>query len=450
MKLKFIYLTSFFLTIFLITVNQSSVYTRSNGTIVSKTNAPGEPTCNQCHGGSSGGTGSVTILIDGSSTPSTYVAGETYSITVEMEDPNSSEYGFQMTYLNSSNTGPSTGGFTAITGTWLQTNNNREYITHNTPKTTATMTETASWVFDWEAPDPADGDITFYVSGNATNNNNSTSGDKIYNTSLTFTGPAAVCDITNLTTTAQACDTNGNFDVEIDFDVTDSGTNNTFTITGNSNNYGTFNYNDLPITIADLAGDNTTNYEFVVTDTNDSDCNASSNLGTVDCPDCVVSNLTATAQTCQTDGTFDVLIDFDVTDPGTNNTFTVTGNSNNYGTFNYNDLPITIADLAGDNVTNYQFVVTDTNDSGCTASTALGLVDCPVCSISNLTATAQACQTDGTFDVVIDFDVEDAAGTLFSVQGNGNTYGLFNYNSLPVTIPDLMGDNSTNYEFVIN
>ncbi len=110
MKFRFIYLASFLLTIFLVNVNQSHVYTRSNGTIVSKTNAPDEPTCAQCHGGSSGGSGSVDILIDGSTTPPVnYVAGQTYSITVEVEDPASSEYGFQMTYLNESNTGPTTG-----------------------------------------------------------------------------------------------------------------------------------------------------------------------------------------------------------------------------------------------------------------------------------------------------------------------------------------------------
>jgi len=450
MKLKFIYLASFLLTIFLITVNQSSVYTRSNGTIIAKTGAPGENTCAQCHSGSSGGGGSVTLLVDGSSAPGTYVAGQVYSMTVEIEDPLSSEYGFQMVFLNPSNAGPATGGFSAIPGTWLQMSGTKEYITHNTPKTTATNTETATWVFDWTAPNPADGNITFYLAGNATNNNGSTSGDKVYTTSLTFNAPVAACEITNLTAMAQACDASGNFDVALDLDVTSAGANNTFTVSGNGTNYGTFNYNDLPITLQDLAGDNTTNYQFEVTDTNDSNCSANTTLGMIDCPDCVISNFTATAQTCDTDGTFDVVIDLDITALGVSNTFALSGNGTNYGTFNYNDLPITLSDLMGDNSTNYTFVAEDSDLSNCTSSTNLGVVDCPVCSISNFTATPQACGTDGMFDVVLDFDVANpGASGLFSITGNGNTYGLTSYANLPITIENLVGDNSTDYEFIV-
>ncbi len=293
------------------------------------------------------------------------------------------------------------------------------------------------------------GDITFYVSSIATNNNNSTSGDKLYTSTLAFEAPPATCSITNLSATAQSCQADGNFDVVIDFDVSDAGTNNTFAIEGNGNNYGTFNYNDLPITIADLAGDNTTSYEFTVTDTNEVNCSSNTTLGILNCPVCSISNLSTTAQACQADGNFDVLINFTVTNPGTNNTFTLTGNGNNYGTFNYNALPLTLQDLAGDNTTNYEFVVTDSNDSNCTANTTLGLVDCPVCTISNLVATPQSCETDGTFDVSIDFDVANAGGMFFSVSGNGNTYGVFNYNSLPITLNSLTGDNVTDYEFVV-
>ncbi|MGB0932487.1 MAG: choice-of-anchor V domain-containing protein, partial [Chitinophagales bacterium] len=406
--------------------------------------APGDQLCSQCHGGSSGGTGSVSVSIAGN--PTEYVPGMVYSVTVDVVDPVANEFGFQMTCINgtsSASDSPNTGGFSAGTGTWLQTNNGRQYITHNTPSSTG------SWTFDWTAPNPADGDLHFYIASLGTNNNNSTSGDKLYTTTLTLNAPAAACAITNLTTTAQACDGNGNFDVVIDFDVSDVGANNTFTIEGNSTNYGTFNYNNLPITLSDLDGDNTTIYAFTVTDTNDANCTTINTLGMVDCPSCVISNLTATAQACQIDGAFDVVIDFDVANGGANNTFTIAGNSTNYGTFNYNNLPITIADLDGDNSTNYDFTVTDTNFSNCNANVNLGVVDCPVCSITNLTSTAQACEADGTFDVIIDFDVVDAGGTMFSVQGNGNTYGLFSYASLPITIVDLEGDNSTDYEFIV-
>ena len=255
-----------------------------------------------------------------------------------------------------------------------------------------------------------------------------------------------VCSISDLTATAQACQEDGTFDVVIDFNVANQG-NNGFTIEGNGTNYGTFQYANLPITISDLVGDNVTDYEFIVTDVDLSSCNASTNLGVVNCPVCSISDLTATAQACQEDGTFDIIIDFNVANQG-NNGFTIEGNGTNYGTFQYANLPITISDLVGDNATSYEFVVTDVDLSNCSASTNLGVIDCPVCSISNLTATAQACQEDGIFDVVIDFNVANQGNNGFTIEGNGTNYGTFQYANLPITISDLVGDNATDYEFI--
>ena len=411
MKFKIVYLFSFFLTVFLVFSNQSNVYTNSGGPGPSKTGAPGENSCAQCHSNSGGGTGSVSISIEDN--PTEYVAGTVYSITVEVTDATASEYGFQLTCLTGTSTSsdsPNTGGFSAGSGTELKSSGslNRDYINHSTPSTTG------SWTFNWTAPDPPEGDVHFYVAGNAVNGNNSTSGDKVYLNNLTLSAPAAACSITNLTATQQACDENGNFDVVINFNVSEAGANNTFTVMGNGTNYGTFNYNNLPITLTDLDGDNTTNYEFVVTDTNDANCTATTVLGVVDCPECIISNLVTTAQDCKTDGTFDVILDFNVSGAGASNTFTVNGNGTDYGTFNYNNLPITLTNLDGDNVTNYGFIVTDTEPFHLPRRCQLGIVNCPVCTISNLTATAQDCETDGTFDVVIDFDVEDAGGSTCS------------------------------------
>jgi hypothetical protein len=69
----------------------------------------------------------------------------------------------------------------------------------------------------------------------------------------------------------------------IDFEYNDTG--DQFTINGNGNSYGTFNYTDLPITLTGLDADCTTEFEFAIEDLEDGDCNAVIDYGTVCCED---------------------------------------------------------------------------------------------------------------------------------------------------------------------
>ncbi len=90
------------------------------------------------------------------------------------------------------------------------------------------------------------------------------------------------CMIDDLEATIITCEGAG-FDVMIDFEYNDTG--DQFTINGNGNSYGTFNYTDLPITLTGLDADCTTEFEFAIEDLEDGDCNAVIDYGTVCCED---------------------------------------------------------------------------------------------------------------------------------------------------------------------
>lgn len=172
-------------------------YTTSSQPPTGRTGAPTETNCTTggCHTGTvNSGFGSVTVT---STIPSSgYSAGSSYLVTVTVADTLKSEFGFSTTCLNSSNTIAGTMSTVGGTGVGVQTaGNGRQYANHSGA---GTGTGSKSWTFTWTAPTAGTGAVTFYASGNATNNNNASSGDNIYTTSVSFseaavqTGPTAI------------------------------------------------------------------------------------------------------------------------------------------------------------------------------------------------------------------------------------------------------------------
>lgn len=109
--------------------------------------------------------------------PSSYYPGDTYSMTVSINNP-TTKNGFQMSSLNSSNN--QAGSFTSITGTKIVTSNGRSIISHNTGSSTG------SWTFDWTAPSTNVGDVSFYSCSVASNSNSSNGGDAVYTGNTTI------------------------------------------------------------------------------------------------------------------------------------------------------------------------------------------------------------------------------------------------------------------------
>lgn len=144
--------------------------------------APGEEpeACAECHLSSGDpGSGQISITV-----PPTYVAGQTYQITVTHTNPDSTRrrWGFQLTALDPADEKAgelqSTSVLTqVITG---GPGGNRQYIEHTSSGTFIDQQGGASWTFNWTAPGTDVGPVTFYAAGNHANNDGNTSGDFIY------------------------------------------------------------------------------------------------------------------------------------------------------------------------------------------------------------------------------------------------------------------------------
>ena len=159
----------------------------SSGPPAGYTGAPGEEpeACAECHVPADAGTGHIAI-----SAPQTYVPGQTYPITVTHTNPDLTRirWGFELTVLDSSD---EKAGDLQSLNSFTQVLNNqgpgsaRQYIEHTAAGTFIGQQNTASWTFNWTAPQTDIGPVIFYAAGNQANNDGNTSGDYIYKTFVT-------------------------------------------------------------------------------------------------------------------------------------------------------------------------------------------------------------------------------------------------------------------------
>jgi hypothetical protein len=151
--------------------------------------ASGGGTCMQCHGAP--GAGAATIV----GLPTGYEADAIYDLIVRVSDPAQAGAGFQMSIEDAVGTHVGTLSVTDATNTQLNTGD-ANFMNHtgagvdNAVANWAGMGNAAEYAVRWQAPSTDSGPITFWLAGNAINNNLQSSGDDIYltNETISFTG----------------------------------------------------------------------------------------------------------------------------------------------------------------------------------------------------------------------------------------------------------------------
>jgi len=240
------------------------------------------------------------------------------------------------------------------------------------------------------------------------------------------------CDIRDLIVEIVDCE-NDEFFAEINFIY--ENTSDSFTIEGNGNNYGIYEYVNLPITLGPLVADQT-NYSFLIKDVNFPDCAEDVNVGVVECDsmlECDISELIVEVVDCE-NGEFFAVISFDF--ENTSDSFELRGNGNNYGLYSYGDLPITLGPLPAD-LTQYEFVVIDQTMPDCAEDIGVGQVECDsinLCELFDLVVEVGACTSDSTYEVFIDFEFANSGGVGFDLFANGQFFEFFPYSDLPLML----------------
>jgi hypothetical protein len=183
-------LTSLCITFaFLISLYPTISISNSTGSPGGKTGSPSDVSnCMGCHSDAGPGDGAditTNIPING------YIPGSTYSITVSSSGNLFGTNGFEFTCEDNMNN--KVGNFAITNSSLTQFVNNSNAVTH-----TPSGNSSSSWSFDWIAPPPGTGDITFYTAiiqgGYPIGQNN---GDFFSSSSLTF-NEAIVNTVNNL------------------------------------------------------------------------------------------------------------------------------------------------------------------------------------------------------------------------------------------------------------
>ena len=152
-------------------------FARSGNPPDARTGAPGESTCAGCHGNLNVGDGSIIVTA-----PDSFAPGDTVDITVQVEDPGQTRWGFELTVLDDANA--PVGDIIVIDPARTQLSGSgggRRYL-----KQTGAGTDwgvpniSPGWSFRWASPVPTPEVVTFYIAGLAANGNGSTGGDYTY------------------------------------------------------------------------------------------------------------------------------------------------------------------------------------------------------------------------------------------------------------------------------
>lgn len=170
----------------------------SSGAPVGSTGAHGELTCGKagCHSGNNGAnninTGIGILSITSGQNLADYTPGETYNITVALEESGVERFGFSLTALDENNNKAGTLIVTDQQRTQIfqgaQQFIGREYMTYRMVGTNPYEPGKGLWTFQWKAPDQPVGKITFYAAGVSANNDATDKGDLVYTQSLTSDG----------------------------------------------------------------------------------------------------------------------------------------------------------------------------------------------------------------------------------------------------------------------
>ncbi len=266
------------------------------------------------------------------------------------------------------------------------------------------------------------------------------------------------CNISNLRVTPVDC-TEDKFWLSIRFDARDVGRSGYFVFV-DGQIFGPFDYNNsqTPPLIGPFDADDDNIFDVLVLDIDDPACYAYTELTDIDCDDdCTISNLVASVGECYNDGTFDLKIDFQSVGSA-DGAFDVKFRDQVVGTYRLNELPVTVNLPAANTGNSPNETITvclrdddDDDDYECCLRAEFTLPDCQSqlpCGIGEIQAEISNCNEDGTFAVKLDFRHENT-GRGFKVSGNGESYGEFSYEQLPIELGPFRGDGETRYEFIV-
>jgi|GEM_PF-2840931 len=243
------------------------------------------------------------------------------------------------------------------------------------------------------------------------------------------------CEINNLIVEQHEC-INGEF--MIDFEFFAENVSDSFYVSGNGMDYGSFVYGQNFYTVGSFIGDGTSVYELVITDSENENCSGFIEFGAQECPvgDCFIDDLEVFDMECDTDSTYSMTFNVEIVDPG-NEFIDVWVNNEFWDFYEIAALPITITGIIP-RESDYDIIQICVNDNEfCCVVLEYMVPDCiddGACSISELEVFDMECDTDSTYSMTFNADVINGPSDFIEVSVNNDFLGVFDISELPITV----------------
>jgi hypothetical protein len=257
------------------------------------------------------------------------------------------------------------------------------------------------------------------------------------------------CDITNLQVVTGDCSGDSAYVVTINFQVSNP-PGNTFQLFANGTLFGSYQVNQLPLTITNFPWNGGNNDVVKVCFGTTGTCCETKEFPVPTClgsQPCEIYDLTVQTDSCTSDSSYIVKINFQVHNaPG--NVFQLFANGTLFGTYELNQLPLTITNFPWNGGNNDVVKVCFANSTSCCKEKEFAVPNCLTqgapCAVSNLSVQVGDCTGDSTYHLVINFTVNNPPSNEFGVWANNTFLGTFNVSQLPLTIANFPWDGGQN------
>jgi len=153
-------------------------------------------------------------------------------------------------------------------------------------------------------------------------------------------------------------------------------------------------------------------------------------------PECRIGDIVAEPLPCDDQGQFKILLDF--AHENTSETFALFLNGDSLASYSYSQLPIEIGPFSSFTDESRVVEIRD-NERNCRAEKALEAYECPpACEIGAIDAQPVNCNSSGAFSVALNFESEGASPFLLRI--NGEEYGEYRKDDLPITVGSFTAD----------
>ena len=261
------------------------------------------------------------------------------------------------------------------------------------------------------------------------------------------------CGLFNLTVKTGDCNDDGTYNLWINFQTT-SAAGLVLVYNADGTLLGSFPLSALPIHIPHFKGsgkDVDAVKICLVTTAGTVPCCVTKEFKAPDCntDPCGIKNLAVQTGDCNPDGTYNLWLKFELSNPTVSAKFAVYANGKLFGEFSLSDLPLHIKNFPTDGGPNdvIKVCIISPLTVLCCETLEFKAPDCAggPCEISDLTVKTGDCSSDKTYKLELNFKAHNVgADAKFAVFANGQLLGYYALDQLPLTIPSFPSDGGPN------